>query len=356
MDGLSRKRINHVLQFGIDMDFSSGESDVDSEEEVERFKKSQKEAEKNKQNPIQSSQIDSTEDLVVPRIEDLDKMSLEDITALREKIRRKVETVQEEEKVSQAEKQAQDQDYEYQWAEKNEDEEETDAAIATAAKNAVQKPVESSSEESDSDDSSDEEISEVQLKLKAKALALAKAKIMQAKRLKLREEMAKKAAEEAADDSDVSVDRTAPANDDSDVSVNRDEENDTPMETNEEQALVPTEKEEAPEFEYATGVAPNVMYQSRSPEQIEEPEKTTEELQEELQSDLKERALKAMNKRKFEKLKAKAQAVEVSTDDDEESEEEPEDKTAGDETGEQKKTSDNSGNQYRSGYDSGDEK
>ena len=67
---------------------------------------------------------------------------------------------------------------------------------------------------------------------------------MQAKRLKLREEMAKKAAEEAADDSDVSVDRTAPANDDSDVSVNRDEENDTPMETNEEQALVPTEKEE----------------------------------------------------------------------------------------------------------------
>jgi hypothetical protein len=67
----------------------------------------------------------------VPRIEDLDKMSLEDITALREKIRRKVETVQEEEKVSQAEKQAQDQDYEYQWAEKNEDEEETDAAIVS---------------------------------------------------------------------------------------------------------------------------------------------------------------------------------------------------------------------------------
>ena len=67
----------------------------------------------------------------MPRIEDLDKMSLEDITALREKIRRKVETVQEEEKVSQAEKQAQDQDYEYQWAEKNEDEEETDAAIVS---------------------------------------------------------------------------------------------------------------------------------------------------------------------------------------------------------------------------------
>ena len=41
MDGLSRKRINHVLQFGIDMDFSSGESDLDSEEEVEKFKRAQ---------------------------------------------------------------------------------------------------------------------------------------------------------------------------------------------------------------------------------------------------------------------------------------------------------------------------
>ena len=40
---------------------------------------------------------------------------------------------------------------------------------------------------------------------------------------------------------------------------------------------------------------------------FQEPEKTTEELQEELQNDLKQRALKAMNKKKFEKLKAKVQ-------------------------------------------------
>ena len=51
--------------------------------------------------PIQSSKIDSTEDLVVPAIEDLDSMTLEQITELREKIRNKVEKAQEEEKVSQ---------------------------------------------------------------------------------------------------------------------------------------------------------------------------------------------------------------------------------------------------------------
>jgi len=49
------------------------------------------------------------------------------------------------------------------------------------------------------------------------------------------------------------------------------------------------------------------MYRSKSPEPLPEPEKTTEELQEELQTDLKQRALDAMNKRKLEKLKAKAQ-------------------------------------------------
>ena len=38
-----------------------------------------------------------------------------------------------------------------------------------------------------------------------------------------------------------------------------------------------------------------------------EREKTTEELQEELQDDLKSRALRSMNKRKYERLKAKAQ-------------------------------------------------
>merc|ERR1712228_147612 len=57
MDGLSRKRINHVLQFGIDMDFSSGESDLDSEEEVEKFKRAQERAEKEKKNPVQSAEI-----------------------------------------------------------------------------------------------------------------------------------------------------------------------------------------------------------------------------------------------------------------------------------------------------------
>ena len=42
---------------------------------------------------------------------------------------------------------------------------------------------------------------------------------------------------------------------------------------------------------------------------LKEPEKTTEELQEELQNDLKQRALTAMNKKRFEKLKAKAQGT-----------------------------------------------
>ena len=68
--------------------------------------------------------MDSTEDLVVPRIEDLDNMTLEEITELREKIRKKVETVQEEELVSQAKQQEQDDDYEYTWREADPDEEE----------------------------------------------------------------------------------------------------------------------------------------------------------------------------------------------------------------------------------------
>ena len=97
------------------MDFSSGESDMDSEEEVEKAKKAEKDAKKSgkgkkivtywriyivRLGPIQSSLIDSTDgDLVVPAIEDLDSMSLEQITELREKIRKKVEKAQEEEMV-----------------------------------------------------------------------------------------------------------------------------------------------------------------------------------------------------------------------------------------------------------------
>ena len=34
VQGMSRKRLNHVIQHGVDMDYSSGESDVDSEEEL----------------------------------------------------------------------------------------------------------------------------------------------------------------------------------------------------------------------------------------------------------------------------------------------------------------------------------
>jgi len=307
MDGLSRKRINHVLQYGVDMDFSSGESDVDSEEEVERFKRAQERAEKEKRKPIQSSQIDSTEDLVVPRVEDLDNMTLEEITELREKIRKKVEVVQEEELVSQAKKQEQDDDYEYHWAEADPEEEELKKVdeIVTAAKvdpSAVKEESSDESEDESSESSDEEEVSEAQLKLKAKALALAKAKIMAAKRLKAEADKKKEAekAQQEADDSDVSVDRNEDDND-SDVAVNRDE-----------TALVPTENAqtgEAPVFEYATGVAPDIMYKSKEPEELPEPEQTTEELQEELQNDLKQRALTAMNKKRFEKLKAKAQGT-----------------------------------------------
>merc|ERR1711990_937841 len=122
MDGLSRKRINHVLQYGVDMDFSSGESDVDSEEEVEKAKRAAK-AEKNKKETKTLADLPDTEDLVVPAIEDLDSMSLEQITELREKIREKVEKAQEEEKITEAKKMEQDDDYEYVWAEADPEEE-----------------------------------------------------------------------------------------------------------------------------------------------------------------------------------------------------------------------------------------
>ena len=79
--------------------------------------------------PIQSSLIDSTDgDLVVPAIEDLDSMSLEQITELREKIRNKVERAQQEEQVSQAKQQEQDDDYEYMWEEADPEEEEAKKA------------------------------------------------------------------------------------------------------------------------------------------------------------------------------------------------------------------------------------
>ena len=61
------------------MDFSSGESDVDSEEEVEKAKRAAK-AEKNKKETKTLADLPDTEDLVVPAIEDLDSMSLEQIT------------------------------------------------------------------------------------------------------------------------------------------------------------------------------------------------------------------------------------------------------------------------------------
>jgi len=122
---------------------------------------------------------------------------------------------------------------------------------------------------------------------------------------------------------------------------------------NEETALVPmeTEEKDAPEFEYATGVANNEMYQRRSPTPPPEPEKTTEELQEELQNDLKARALKSMKKRKLAKLKAQAQAVEESSSDDD-SDEESEKAAATGEGGAEGEEAPN----YRSGYGSGDEK
>ena len=104
------------------MDFSSGESDVDSEEEVEKAKRAAK-AEKNKKETKTLADLPDTEDLVVPAIEDLDSMSLEQITELREKIRQKVEKAQEEEKITEAKKMEQDDDYEYVWAEADPEEE-----------------------------------------------------------------------------------------------------------------------------------------------------------------------------------------------------------------------------------------
>jgi len=357
MDGLSRKRINHILQYGVDMDFSSGESDVDSEEEVENAKKAQKEAEKRaKRGPIQSSQIDSTDvDLVVPAIEDLDSMTLEQITELREKIRNKVDKAHEEEQVSQAKQQEQDDDYEYMWEEADPEEEEAKKVdeIVTEAKPQVVKR-ESSSEEEDesSDDSdSDEEMSEQQLRLRAKALALARAKIAAAKRAKAEKEKMEKEQPKGEDKED--------EDSDSDVSVNRDEE------TNEETALVPVQQsddekmDEVPEFEYAAGVAANPadeQYVRRSPTPPPEPEKTTEELQEDLQSELKSRALKSMKKRKLAKLKEKAQAVDESSDDDDgDDSDEPMDQAevsvaAADDVENAEKP------QFRSGYGSDEEK
>merc|ERR1711937_363859 len=130
--------------------------------------------------------------------------------------------------------------------------------------------------------------------------------------------------------SDVSVNRDDA---DSDVSVDRTEKNEA----------------EAPVFEYAEGMAPDIMYQSKEPEELPEPEKTTEELQEELQNDLKQRALKAMNKKKFEKLKAKVQAVESSSDEDEESSEDEKMET---ETAEKEPEAPKKGEKFRSGYGS----
>jgi len=325
VQGMSRKRLNHVIQHGVDMDYSSGESDVDSEEELDKLRADQKRRQKLMQKPIQSDVVDSTEDLVVPPPEELEKMSLEDITVLREKIKMKVQQVHEEELTSQAKKMAEDDEYEYQWAEQNETAPEEEENMGPPPPPPAKEQEDSSSEEESDDESSDEEISEIQLKLRAKALALAKAKMQAARKAKAAL-LEKKATEEAARQERLR--QLQEDDDDSDVSVDRDE----PMEQDNDQvqkepsrALVATEKDqaeqEAPEFEYATGVAPgmeDVTYYSRSPEAIEEPEKTTEELQEELHDDLKARALRSMNKRKYERLKAKAQAVESSSDDDEE--------------------------------------
>jgi len=191
MDGLSRKRINHVLQYGVDMDFSSGESDVDSEEEVEKAKRAAK-AEKNKKETKTLADLPDTEDLVVPAIEDLDSMSLEQITELREKIRQKVEKAQEEEKVTEAKKMEQDDDYEYVWAEADPEEEQlkkvdeivTNIKQEDAPKKKKEESSEEEEEESSDDSESDEEMNEAQLRLRAKALALAKAKVMAARKAK----------------------------------------------------------------------------------------------------------------------------------------------------------------------------
>ena len=70
----------------------------------DKLRAEQKRRQKLMQKPIQSDVVDSTEDLVVPPPEELEKMSLEDITVLREKIKMKVQQVHEEELTSQAKK------------------------------------------------------------------------------------------------------------------------------------------------------------------------------------------------------------------------------------------------------------
>ena len=114
-------------------------------------------------------------------------------------------------------------------------------------------------------------------------------------------------------------------------------------------------KIKGPAFEYATGVAANPadeQYVRRSPTPPPEPEKTTEEIQEDLQAELKARALKSMKKRKLAKLKEKAQAVEESSsDDDDDSDEamEAQEGVDGGETAADKP-------KFRSGYGSDEEK
>ena len=253
------------------MDFSSGESDVDSEEEVEKAKRAAK-AEKNKKETKTLADLPDTEDLVVPAIEDLDSMSLEQITELREKIRQKVEKAQEEEKITEAKKMEQDDDYEYVWAEADPEEEQlkkvdeivTNIKQEDAPKKQKDESSEEEEEESSDDSESDEEMNEAQLRLRAKALALAKAKVMAARKAKEDAEKKKAVEEEARKQRLKEIEDQEEQDSDSDVSVNRDEEK---AEENEENALVPmeTEEKDAPEFEYATGVANNEMYQRRSP-------------------------------------------------------------------------------------------
>ena len=265
-----------IFQYGVDMDFSSGESDVDSEEEVEKAKRAAK-AEKNKKETKTLADLPDTEDLVVPAIEDLDSMSLEQITELREKIRQKVEKAQEEEKITEAKKMEQDDDYEYVWAEADPEEEQlkkvdeivTNIKQEDAPKKKKEESSEEEEEESSDDSESDEEMNEAQLRLRAKALALAKAKVMAARKAK--EEAEKKKAEEEEARKQRLKEIEDEEEQDSDVSVDRDEAKaeagDGKTGDNEETALVPmeTEEKDAPEFEYATGVANNEMYQRRSP-------------------------------------------------------------------------------------------
>ena len=114
-------------------------------------------------------------------------------------------------------------------------------------------------------------------------------------------------------------------------------------------------KIKGPAFEYATGVAANPadeQYVRRSPTPPPEPEKTTEEIQEDLQAELKARALKSMKKRKLAKLKEKAQAVEESSSDDEDDSDEAmeaQEGAGGGETATDKP-------KFRSGYGSDEEK